>query len=488
MLLDLFPAGLEPDRLLAVDAAGVRLYGRDLDAASAILSRALGERALVFLLCKNDPGTLLGYLGCLRYGAVPLLLDSSISPNLLQELAETYHPGFYYVPGDLPAETRTVLPHAAPALELHGSLLLPSGEAESCPLHPELALLLTTSGSTGSPKLVRLSGRNLAANAASIVQYLELGPDERPITTLPMSYSYGMSIVNSHMLAGAPILLTNSSILERDFWDMARREGATSLAGVPYTYQMFRRLGLSTMELPRLRYLTQAGGKLSLELQREFAAWAAETGRRFYVMYGQTEAAPRMGYLPPEWAVEKCGSMGIPIPGGQFRLEDAGGGEITAPDTVGELIYRGENVAMGYAQAAADLVKGDEWKGLLATGDMARRDEDGFYYIVGRKKRFVKLYGNRVNLDEVERLLAARFPDAGFACAGRDDLLCVYTDSRDPVLPEAALCYISGVTQISSRAFHVQAIDSIPKNESGKTLYTALSEYGVGHSPGDGIV
>lgn len=476
MGLDLFPSGLAPDRLLAVDAAGARLYGRDLDAASDALSRAMGGRALVFLLCQNDPGTLLGYLGCLRCGAVPLLLDSHISPALLLELAEAYRPGFYYVPGDLPAETRAVLSGAAPVLELHGSLLLANGGAERCPLHPELALLLPTSGSTGSPKLVRLSGDNLAANAASIVQYLGLGADERPITTLPMSYSYGMSIVNSHMLAGAPILLTASGILERGFWDMARREGATSLAGVPYTYQMFHRLGLTAMELPRLRYLTQAGGKLSLELQREFAAWAAETGRRFYIMYGQTEAAPRMGYLPPERALEKCGSTGIPIPGGRFRLEDAGGVEIVAHETVGELIYYGPNVAMGYAQAAVDLGKGNEWGGRLATGDMAKRDRDGFYYIVGRKKRFVKLYGNRVNLDEVERLLAARFPDAGFACVGRDDLLCVYTDSRDPALPEAALRYISGETRLFSKAFRIRAIDAIPKNGSGKTLYAALSE------------
>lgn len=474
MGLDLFPSGLEPDRLLAVDAAGTRLYGRDLDAASAALSRAMERRALVFLLCQNDPGTLLGYLGCLRCGAVPLLLDSHISPALLLKLAETYHPGFYYVPGDLPAETRAVLPGGAPILKLHGSLLLANDSAERCPLHPELALLLPTSGSTGSPKLVRLSGGNLASNAASIVQYLGLDDSERPITTLPMSYSYGMSIVNSHMLAGAPMLLTTSGILERSFWDMARREGATSLAGVPYTYQMFHRLGLTAMELPRLRYLTQAGGKLSLELQREFAVWAAETGRRFYVMYGQTEAAPRMGYLPPERAVEKCGSMGVPIPGGQFRLEDAGGAEITAPDTVGELIYCGKNVAMGYAQTAADLGKGDEWGGRLATGDMAHMDEDGFYYIAGRKKRFIKLYGSRVNLDEVEQLLAARFPDAGFACVGRDDLLSIYTDGQDPALPGAALRYISGETRLSSRAFRVQAIDAIPQTGSGKPLYAAL--------------
>ena len=228
------------------------------------------------------------------------------------------------------------------------------------------------------------------------------------------------------------------------------------------------------MNLPRLRTLTQAGGKLSLELHREFAAWAMGTGRQFFVMYGQTEAAPRMGYLPANRAVEKCGSMGVPIPGGSFWLEDADGAEIKAPDATGELVYRGDNVAMGYAQCAEDLSKGDEWGGLLRTGDMAYRDRDGFYYIVGRKKRFVKLFGNRVNLDEVERLLTARFPDAQFACVGRDDLLGIYTVSNSPAIPSQALMYLAEQMHLPSRVLRVYPVAIIPQNEAGKTLYTKL--------------
>lgn len=463
----------EPGRLLAVTDADEHLSCGDLSAASEALARAIGGHVLVFLLCENTPGTLLGYLGCLRCGAVPLLLDAHIAPGLLKGLAETYRPAFYYAPCDLPKETRAVLPQVAPVLELHGSLLL-SGSVEGPAIHPDLALLLTTSGSTGSPKLVRLSGKNLDANARSIAEYLNLGEDERPITTLPMSYSYGMSIVNSHLLVGAPLLLTRHSVMERSFWDRVDREGATSLAGVPYTYQMFHRLGLISMNLPRLRTLTQAGGKLSLELHREFAAWAMGTGRQFFVMYGQTEAAPRMGYLPANRAVEKCGSMGVPIPGGSFWLEDADGAEIKTPDATGELVYRGDNVAMGYAQCAEDLSKGDEWGGLLRTGDMAYRDRDGFYYIVGRKKRFVKLFGNRVNLDEVERLLTARFPDVQFACVGRDDLLGIYTVSNSPAIPSQALMYLAEQMHLPSRVLRVYPVAIIPQNEAGKTLYTKL--------------
>lgn len=473
--MDLFRyCGREPERLLAVTEDGRHLTLGDLNAAAERLAQAVGGHRLVFLLCENTPGILLGYLSCLKTGAVPLLLDAHIAPELLRQLMGVYHPAFVYVPGDLAEATRAVLGDYRPVLEVEDSVLLHTPAAGEPELHPELALLLTTSGSTGSPKLVRLTGKNLDANAKSIAEYLRLDEQERPITNLTMSYSYGMSIINSHLYVGAAVVLTRRSVLERPFWETVEREGVTSLAGVPYTYQMFRRVGLMDMDLPRLRTLTQAGGKLPEALHRAFAEWAENTGRRFFVMYGQTEAAPRMGYLPAGRALEKCGSMGVPVPGGEFQLIREDGAVIREPDTVGELVYRGENVSMGYAQTAEDLSLGDQWHGELHTGDMAKRDADGFYYIVGRKKRFVKLYGNRVNLDEVERLLSARFPDAGFACVGVDDCLSVFHDSPDPSLSQAAAEYLSGETHFPLRAFRVEALEAIPKSSAGKTLYTAL--------------
>ena len=141
---------------------------------------------------------------------------------------------------------------------------------------------------------------------------------------------------------------------------------------------------------------------------------------------------------------------------------------------MGELVYRGPNVAMGYARNAGELLLGDQWHGELHTGDMAKRDEEGFYSIVGRKKRFVKLYGSRVSLDEVERLLSARFAGVGFACVGTDDCLEVFHDSREPELPSQMLDYLSGQLHFPSRTFRLHALEEIPKNEAGKTLYRAL--------------
>ena len=230
------------------------------------------------------------------------------------------------------------------------------------------------------------------------------------------------------------------------------------------------------MELPSLQTLTQAGGKLPEALHQLFAAWAAETGRRFYVMYGQTEASPRMGYLPPERAVDKCGSMGIPIPGGTFRLLMDDGSVIAEPDCVGELVYQGENVAMGYAQGPEELCLGDLWGGELHTGDLAKRDEEGFYYIVGRKSRFMKLYGSRVNLDEVERLLTAQFPETAFACVGLDDSLSAFYEGGSPSLAQEAAEFLQAQLRFPLRSFHLRPLEAIPRSSAGKPQYAVLQK------------
>jgi len=464
----------QPPRVLAITDTGEKLYYDEIGKTASVFSEAAAAHRLLFLLCRNTAGTLLGYLGCLKAGTVPLLLDAHIAPALLTHLIQTYHPSFFLVPQDIPEETKAVLPIKTEVASIWDSILLQSTEIGPT-LFKDLAVLLTTSGSTGSPKLVRLSYRNIYENARSIAEYLHITAGERPVTMLPMSYSYGMSIVNSHVLMGAPIVLTQHDIMTTAFWERVKREGVTSLVGIPYTYQIFSRLRLTEMELPALKTLTQAGGKLPYELHKQFGEWSLRTGRRFFVMYGQTEAAPRMGYLPADKTMEKCGSMGIAIPGGSLSLIDDAGAEITAPYIAGELVYRGPNVALGYAECAGDLAKGDEWHGVLHTGDMAKRDADGYFSIVGRKKRFIKIFGNRVNLDDAERLLSAAFPDTGFACTGRDDLLCVYMTLKGAKEQRAAADYLMQSTRLPAKAFHMFFIEEIPKNTAGKTLYAQLS-------------
>ena len=426
----------------------------------------INHRCLVFCLCQNSIESLSGYLSFLSNSVVPLMLDASLEKSLLHDLISLYKPEYIWLPSSRTDE----YDEFEIIYSLKDYSLVKFNNSLFFSLNENLALLLTTSGSTGSPKLVRLSYENVKFNAQSIAQYLSITDKERPITILPMHYSYGLSVINSHLISGATILLTEKSIAQKEFWSFAREQKATSIAGVPYTYEMLKRLRFFRMSLPDMKVLTQAGGKLSFNLVHEYVENAKLSGKKFIVMYGQTEASPRMSYLPFESAFEKSGSIGIAIPGGTFKLIDEDGCEIGESDKDGELIYLGKNVSLGYAECKEDLIKGDENNGKLYTGDIAKRDADGFYYITGRKRRFIKIYGNRVNLDAAEQIV--KEITTSCACVGVDDGMIIYI--TEPGREDEVKKFISNKTGINHSAFVVKLIESIPKNSSGKTIYSML--------------
>ena len=453
----------------------------ELDEFCIKIGQVLEQRKLVFSFCENSIGSICGYVAFLYNSVVPVLLDKHIEKDLRKNLISIYQPDYLYIPEELVGDMETENPDIVCIYSDRNYSLYKTTLDQKHELYEELALLLTTSGSTGSPKLVRQSYKNIQSNAESIAEYLNIDETERPITTLPMNYTYGLSIINSHLLCGATMLVTDNTLMERQFWDFFKKEKATSFGGVPYTYEMLKKLRFFNMDLPSLRYMTQAGGKLAPVLHKEFAEYAEHNNKKFIVMYGQCEATARMAYLPAEYAVQKYGSMGIAIPGGKLELIDVNGKKIETSDTVGELVYYGENVTLGYGECAEDLKLGDERAGRLETGDMAKRDEDGFYYIVGRKKRFLKIFGNRVNLDELERMVKTFFVDnqyeAECACSGIDDNLYVFITRDDKEMGEKVKHFLAAKTGLNPTAFSVKYINSIPKNEAGKTLYKKLEEF-----------
>lgn len=442
---------------------------RDILNMVEVFARHEPVRRLVFCLCSNTPPALLGYLALLRGGAVPAMLSSSLSAYQLQRLLGGYRPALIWAP----AERMDDLPEAVRIFSHDGYCLFANPNAMDYPIHDDLALLLTTSGSTGSPLFVRQSRRNIASNAAAIADYLGITSDDMPITTLPMNYTYGLSVIHSHLQRGCAIALTARNFFDRGFWEFFRASAPTSFGGVPYHYEILRKLRFWRMALPSLRTLTQAGGRMEPALSREFAEQCVERGIRYYTMYGQAEATARMSYLAPEFALEKCGSIGKPIPGGKFWLEDERGERIESSGCSGQLVYRGANVTMGYAQGYADLAKPDESGGVLRTGDLAQRDDDGFYYITGRLKRFLKLFGHRVNLQEVEQLLLAQGHVA--VCAGEDDRLAVYLCGGDGPAALAAKQMLVDTLKTPASAIAIHVIDSVPRNEAGKILYGELA-------------
>lgn len=457
------------NRTALLDDNGKAITYNQLSDETSALAKKIGHRCLVFVLCRNTIGSVLGYVSFVNNGIVALLLNSNFDDTLLSKLIDTYRPLYLWIPISKTAHFVNYIKE----YETFDYALLKTNFSD-CSLYNELALLLTTSGSTGSPKFVRQSYANVLSNAEAIVDYLNIDSNERPVTLLPMYYTFGLSVINSHLLVGATLLITDKTLMHSELWKFIKEAKATSLSGVPYTYEMLDRLRFYRMDLPSLRTLTQAGGRLSPKLHEKFSQYAADSGRKFVVMYGQCEATARMSYLPSERSCEKIGSIGIAIPGGCFHLIDADGSVIDEPDADGELIYNGPNVTLGYAECIDDLAKGDERNGVLATGDIARFDSDGFYYIVGRKKRFLKIFGNRVNLDEVDSLVYGEF-GIDMASAGVDDHLYIFVTLEK--YAEQVRSFVIDKTKLNPAAFKIKVIDRIPKNESGKTLYSELSKY-----------
>ncbi|HET9646421.1 MAG TPA: AMP-binding protein [Burkholderiaceae bacterium] len=426
---------------------GPVLSYKALAARADALVANMPPRSLFALECTHQPDVVAAYLGALRRGIVPLMVDTGLAPELKAALYDRFEVPRVFGPEGWSEHTRR-----PPAL------------------HPELGLLLSTSGSTGSPKLVRLSRANLRANADSIVEYLSIDSSDVAITSLPIHYSYGLSVLNSHLAARAPIVLTNEAVTTAAFWSRFKGHEVTNLAGVPTTWRLLRRMRFERMALPSLKTMTQAGGRLDAEEVRWMAEVARQHGRRFFAMYGQTEATARIAYLPPDRLDDKAGSIGIAIPRGRLSVVDDTGA-VVPDDIEGELVYEGPNVMLGYGEQAADLALGRTIQA-LHTGDLGRRDSDGFYWITGRRKRFIKLFGNRFNLDDVEQQLRDDGLDA--MVTGADDLLMIgiMGGAEEASRVHEAVC---ARYRLHHSAVRVQGLSALPRSSAGKPLHAELA-------------
>ncbi len=448
--------------IACTDGQGQSLTYKELNdwvtEVSSVLAES-GTRQLGFLFSTNSLEWLCVYLACLRTGHVPLLLPSDLEASLVEQLIDTYMPDWVWYPPNSSAHSFEKEKSVVSALASF-SWRKPCVSAQ---LHFDLGLLLSTSGSTGSPKLVRLSYRALSTNAISIANYLGIQEQDKAMTTLPPNYSYGLSVINSHLAAGASIVMNNTSLMSHDFVRIVQEEKVTALAGVPTWYQMLLRIGFDKALVPSLRVLTQAGGRLDERTKRAVLNFAEAKGLRFYVMYGQTEAAPRMSYVPPEVLSDKLNSIGIPIPGGSLKLDSG----------TSELIYSGPNVMMGYAESQSDLGKDDELNGVLRTGDIGMMDEQGFFSITGRLKRFVKLSGNRYGLDEIEVQLT-NLTKSNVAVAGRDERLGIWIEGDNQGHDVLVKAFLQEKYGLHHTLFRIHLVPALPLLLTGKKDYAAL--------------
>jgi acyl-coenzyme A synthetase/AMP-(fatty) acid ligase len=421
-------------------------------------------KALIFHFCRNTPVAVAWYLGAIEAGHAVALLSEKLDVEARSALLSAFHPEFVLCP-ECPGEGYKAHPQAG--------LWSAADIADWPPIHSDLALLLSTSGSTGSPKMARLTRGNIAANAASIAEALDLTEEDRPVVHLPIHYSYGLSVVNSHLLAGATSVMTNGSVIAADFWKSVAKERCSSFSGVPYTYQILQRMGFDRLTPAQsILSMTQAGGKLDDKTIEQFRAIMSARNGRFWVMYGQTEATARMSVLPAARLADKTGSAGCAIPGGTFAIatED---GLSTLPGVTGELVYRGPNVMLGYAFNRADLAKGDELGGLLHTGDRAQLDAEGYVFILGRSKRDAKVFGLRINMDDVEAMLRLHGP---VAVVNGADKLIIYCEFGEPAELRKLHAELSARLSLHGSALDFRAIGKLPTGNTGKIDYSRLMD------------
>ena len=417
-------------------------YKKLLLSAKKLSRRLDKEKKLIFLIGQNDFETITAYISFINKGHSVAFLDSKINNIFLKRLVSLYRPDYIFCNKE---KIKKISSYSV-FLNLNLYILYKRDKNIKNILNKDLMLLMSTSGTTGSPKFVKQSYQNVISNTKSIIKYLGIKKEDTTITSLPISYVYGLSVINTHLFAGAKIVLTNKSMIEKKFWDLIDKFKVNNFSGVPYNYSIIEKI--SQKGLPSsLRYTTQAGGKMNNILINKIINIYKKNKIKLIQMYGAAEATSRMSYLKWKYSFKKIGSIGKPIPGGLFYLIDEKGKRINKK---GELVYQGKNVCMGYSENLTDLSLPDLNKGTLKTGDIAHKDNEGFYYIEGRKNRYVKIYGIRVNLSELETILLEKGIDV-IMREGEENK--INTHFKNPKKIIEGIKYISKITSINLNVF-----------------------------------
>lgn len=419
------------------------------------------DKQLVFLYCKNQVHSVGMYFSLLKANVAIALLNEELDNGLKIALEENYQPQIIV---DTTREVINNYSKKAISSAINTSEIFIAEKLNDAKINQNIKLMLSTSGTTGSPKFVKLSEKNIYENAISISDYLPIIAKDVTPLNLPIYYSYGLSVLHSNAINGGTIICNTDDVLSKGFWKQFTDYGFTSVAGVPFVYEMLDRIGFRKKTYPSLRYISQAGGNLNQKTKQKFLDYATENDIEFYVMYGQTEATARISYVNPKDLSNKITSIGKPILNGKLFIDEE----------TNELLYEGPNVFGGYATKPEDLSTWED-KQQLHTGDLATKDEDGFYFITGRMKRFIKVFGNRVNLDELERFLKQKTDDTNFACIGiKDKNVIVFTDKDIDFNTIKKI--ISDELKIHSSVLKHKVVNEFPLTSNGKVSYKALEK------------
>ncbi len=420
--------------------------------------KSFKKNTLILFVSDYTSEFLMTYISLMRKDLKIMLIDSNLNKNDISKIILSYKPNYIF----LNRKIKLDLNNYEKNLEFDDSIILKNKKNENYQIYNELVLLLGTSGSTGSKKFVRISKKNLYSNTENISNYLKIKSEDITITTLPPQYTYGLSIINSHIFSGSAVCINNSSFMEKLFWEKANKFKVNNFGGVPFNYEILKKLKFTKKKIPSLKYVTQAGGHLDGDVKKYFLEDAKKNNYQFIVMYGQVEATSRISYLPFEKLEQKFESAGQPIKDGKLS--------ISSQDN--EIIFEGPNVCLGYANSYKDLSKGDENNGKLRTGDIGRIDADGFLFILGRKNREAKLYGHRVNLDEIETILTRQ----GYKCLCLIKKNKIFIFNLDDTGNQKILKFLSKKLNVNINALFIKNLKNPPINSSGKISYSNLEQ------------
>jgi len=417
------------------------------------------RKALILVVSSNNIETVISILLALLDLQTIMLINELTDEDYLKTIIDKYDPDYIWSNKKIKN-----------SIYAYNNYYLVRRNNKPKPINPICSLLLSTSGSTGAPKYVRLSTHNLETNANSIVQYLSMTDKDSAITTLPLNYSYGLSILTTHFLIGGKLFLSKDSLISREFWTSFNNFRPSSFSGVPYQYRLLKKLNYNNMNWNSVRIMTQAGGNMDDKLVEEFSIFSKNNNIKLYIMYGQTEASPRMSYLEPQKVLYKFNSIGKALPGGKFEIIDLDTSKNKFP--IGELVYYGENVMLGYSKSRKDLLKSDELNGKLFTGDIATIDEENDYTIIGRKDRMIKFFGLRINPIEIERELKL-LGYKTIVFKQNDLLIIAVTSISDNIKIKNRL---NKKFFIPKNSILIKLIKKIPRNSFGKIDYKKIMD------------
>ena len=451
---------------------GEELAGAIADFAATFAAAGLEHGDRVLIGCNLRPLSSLAYLGAMFGGLVAVPVNESTLAGSGEALARKTRARALWTERGRRSDWAAV----CGLRELGGR---PTAARRDAPApavcsEDDLAALMATSGSTGTPRLVKVSHGNLIANTEAIIRSQRLGSNERALLILPVSYSFGASVLHTHLYQGGAVVFDSRFMFTDKVLRAIAQHGCTSFAGVPTAYQiLLRRSNVRSIPLPSLRRFLQAGGALAIASIEQMRAIVPHA--EFFVMYGQTEATARISCLPPERLADKAGSVGVPLDNVTVRIVD-GGGEAVPPGETGELWVAGKSISAGYLDEPQETQRRFRG-GWLATGDIASRDEEGYLWITGREGEFIKMCGIRMSLAEIEATVAA-VPGV-LECAAlavphaeAGEALALYVVAAEPA--DDAVAAVRRGLPAKCICDSITLVTELPRNAHGKLIRSQL--------------